>query len=175
MDVNSNESCKEATHGGVRLKFVKIHVTKQGKQLDPIWSQFLRSEIKSEHNRYIALCMYCDKTFSGRLHSMRKHITYQCDMISSEQRANFIKSMDSAAASNHLPVAEKRSSDGSIALFSPKKTKTEMKVNKEEDEQTRTQKKREHKFCIFCGTKLPIVAKFCSSCGESQIIEEVYL
>merc|ERR1712232_149033 len=24
------------------------------------------------------------------------------------------------------------------------------------------------KFCIFCGTKLPIVAKFCHSCGEKQ-------
>ena len=24
------------------------------------------------------------------------------------------------------------------------------------------------KFCIFCGTKLPSVAKFCSSCGEAQ-------
>eukprot|EP00816_Leptocylindrus_hargravesii_P001679 CAMPEP_0196804802 /NCGR_PEP_ID=MMETSP1362-20130617/4477_1 /TAXON_ID=163516 /ORGANISM="Leptocylindrus danicus, Strain CCMP1856" /LENGTH=448 /DNA_ID=CAMNT_0042177315 /DNA_START=176 /DNA_END=1522 /DNA_ORIENTATION=+ len=26
----------------------------------------------------------------------------------------------------------------------------------------------EKKFCMFCGTKLPMVAKFCSSCGNSQ-------
>mmetsp|Transcript_2917 Transcript_2917/g.4260 ORF Transcript_2917/g.4260 Transcript_2917/m.4260 type:complete len:231 (-) Transcript_2917:1835-2527(-) len=28
------------------------------------------------------------------------------------------------------------------------------------------------KFCIFCGTKLPKVAKYCSSCGELQLEEE---
>ena len=25
-----------------------------------------------------------------------------------------------------------------------------------------------HKFCVFCGAKLPVAAKFCSSCGERQ-------
>ena len=25
-----------------------------------------------------------------------------------------------------------------------------------------------YKFCVFCGTKLPAAAKFCSSCGERQ-------
>jgi len=168
--MTSNESCKEASHGGVTLKFVKILETKQGKRLDPIWSHFLRSEIKSEHNRYIALCMYCNRTLSGRLRSMRKHITDLCDIVSSEDRAKFRKSMDNTAAAAHQ--AEKRGSDGmTIASFSPKKPKTEKKVNIEEDEQMETQKKQEHKFCIFCGTKLPAVAKFCSSCGESQIIE----
>lgn len=24
------------------------------------------------------------------------------------------------------------------------------------------------KFCVYCGTKVPMVAKFCSSCGERQ-------
>mmetsp|Transcript_22793 Transcript_22793/g.25673 ORF Transcript_22793/g.25673 Transcript_22793/m.25673 type:complete len:87 (+) Transcript_22793:2-262(+) len=28
------------------------------------------------------------------------------------------------------------------------------------------------KFCIFCGTKLPKVAKYCSSCGGLQLEEE---
>jgi hypothetical protein len=26
------------------------------------------------------------------------------------------------------------------------------------------------KFCMYCGVKLPIVAKFCSSCGEKQSV-----
>ncbi len=28
--------------------------------------------------------------------------------------------------------------------------------------------RRDHKFCIKCGGKLPVAAKFCSSCGEKQ-------
>jgi len=71
--------------------------------------------------------------------------------------------------SDHL--AGKRRSDGRIASFSPKKPKTEKKANTEEGEQMGTQKKQKYKFCMFCGTMLPVVAKFCSSCGESQIIE----
>jgi len=34
--------------------------------------------------------------------------------------------------------------------------------------QPRTVPSTTTKFCFFCGTKLPAVAKFCSSCGESQ-------
>jgi len=53
----------------------------------------------------------------------------------------------------------------------PSMTLKQMVCHLTKDEQMETQKKREHKFCIFCCTKLPVVAKFCSSCGESQIIE----
>ena len=73
MDTKINESCKEASHEGVKLKFVKLKDTNHGKRLDPIWSYFLRSA-ESEYNRYIVLCMYCSKTMSGRLHFMQKQI-----------------------------------------------------------------------------------------------------
>ena len=58
MDSNINESCKEASHEGVTMKFVRLKDVNHGKRLDPVWSYFLRSA-ESKYNRYIALCTYC--------------------------------------------------------------------------------------------------------------------
>ena len=57
MDSNISESCKEASHEGVTMKFVTLKDTNHGKRLDPVWSHFLRSA-ESKHNRYIALGNY---------------------------------------------------------------------------------------------------------------------
>ena len=53
-----HESCKEASHEGVTMKFVRFKDVNNGKPLDPVWSYFLRST-ESKYNRYIALCTYC--------------------------------------------------------------------------------------------------------------------
>ena len=60
MDTNINESCKEASHEGVRLKLVKLKEYTNGN----FWVLFGRI-LFAKHNRYIALCMYCNKTLSG--------------------------------------------------------------------------------------------------------------
>jgi len=90
MDTYINESCKEASHEGVRLKFVKLKASTNGKRLDHIWSHFLRST-ESKH-----------KTLPGRLHFMRKDITDQCNVISSEERATFIRSVSNKDAPVNL-------------------------------------------------------------------------
>ena len=87
-----HESCKEASHEGVTMKFVRFKDVNNGKPLDPVWSYFLRSA-ESKYNRYIALCTYCNITISGRFHSLRKHIIEKCHVISSEDRAMFMKSL----------------------------------------------------------------------------------
>ena len=115
----------EASHEGVKFKFIKNEQNSlQGKRLDPVWSHFLRSEDKSEYNRYIALCLYCKRTFSGRLPTMRKHITDQCDLVSSEDRATFIRSMNNTAAPAHLADDMKASSKKRFEM------KNEVEVNK---------------------------------------------
>jgi len=98
MDTNINESCKEASDEGVRLKFVKLKESTNGKRLDPIWSHFLRST-ESKHN-----------ILSERLHFMRKHITYQCHDISSEGRATFVRSINNKDAPVNLADEMKASS-----------------------------------------------------------------
>mmetsp|Transcript_16026 Transcript_16026/g.20986 ORF Transcript_16026/g.20986 Transcript_16026/m.20986 type:complete len:496 (+) Transcript_16026:111-1598(+) len=66
--------------------------------------------------------------------------------------------------------------EGSVALqtaedFYDVTLPDEPQVIEGDGQKLETQKEQEHKFCMFCGTKLPVVAKFCSSCGASQIIE----
>jgi len=101
MDTNINESCKEGLYESVRLKFVKVIKSTDGKRLDSTWSHFLHFT-ESKHNRYIALCMYCNKTLSGRLHFMRKHITDQCHVISSKDRGTFLRSTNKKDAPVNL-------------------------------------------------------------------------
>ena len=115
----------EASHEGVKFKFIKNEQNSlQGKRLDPVWSHFLRSEGKSDYNRYIALCLYCKRTYAGRLPTMRKHITDQCDLVSSEDRATFIRSMNNTAAPAHLADDMKASSKKRFEM------KNEVEVNK---------------------------------------------
>jgi len=44
----------------------------------------------------------------------------------------------------------------------------EVEIYRQPDVST-TPTTKEHKFCVFCGERLPIAATFCSSCGEKQI------
>ena len=37
-----------------------------------------------------------------------------------------------------------------------------------EKDEEEVQQPAARKFCIACGTKLPVTAKFCSACGERQ-------
>ena len=70
------KAAKKASHEGVRLKLVKLKEYTNGN----FWVLFGRIFF-AKHNRYIALCMYCNKTLSGRLHFMRKHITDMCSVM----------------------------------------------------------------------------------------------
>jgi len=46
----------------------------------------------------------------------------------------------------------------------------EVEINRQPDVSTSpTTKEQSHKFCVFCGERLPVTATFCSSCGEKQI------
>jgi len=132
MDTNINENCKEASHEGVRLKFVKFKESTNGKRLDPIWSHFLRST-ESKH-----------KTLSGRLHFMRKYITDQCSVISSEDRASFIRSMNNKDAPVNLADQMKASSQ----------KRFEMKNEAEVDENATKRKKSESTISAYLEQKL---------------------
>ena len=145
MDTNTgiNESCKEASYEGVTLKFVKLKDANHGKRLDPIWSYFLRSA-ESKYNRYIALCMYCNKTMSGRLHFMRKHITDECHVISSEDRATFMRSMNDKDSPVNLTDEMKASSQ----------RRFEMKSEAEVDKTATKRKNTGSKISAFMEQKL---------------------
>jgi len=137
MDTNINESCKEASHEDVRLKFVKLKESTNGKCLDPIWSHFFRST-ESKH-----------KTLSGRLHFMRKHIIDQCNVISSDDRATFIRSMNNKDAPVNLADEMKASSQ----------KRFEMKNEAEVDETATKGKKSGSTISAYLEKKLDKKAK----------------
>jgi FMN hydrolase / 5-amino-6-(5-phospho-D-ribitylamino)uracil phosphatase len=67
---------------------------------------------------------------------------------------------------------EKLSDSGTSAIGLPPDRTVDVLPHQEKNndlhsEET-TEEAREFKFCIFCGTKLPTMAKFCSSCGGKQ-------
>ena len=137
MDTNINESCKEASYEGVTLKLKDAN---HGKCLEPIWSYFLPSA-ESKYNRYIALCMYmyCNKTMSGRLHFMPKYITDKCHIISSEDRATFMRSMNDKDSPVNLTDEIKASSQRRFEM------KSEVEVDKtaKKRKNTRPRKKKQ--------------------------------
>lgn len=46
----------------------------------------------------------------------------------------------------------------------------EVEINRQPDVSVSSEENdKSHKFCVFCGERLPIAATFCSSCGEKQI------
>ena len=49
-------------------------------------------------------------------------------------------------------------------------TVNEVEINRQQDVSVSSEEnEKSHKFCVFCGERLPVTATFCSSCGEKQI------
>ena len=57
--------------------------------------------------------------------------------------------------------------DDTQTMFIDTSGSSSNQVNNEENENT-TSMNDETKFCMFCGTSLPSIAQFCSSCGKKQ-------
>jgi FMN hydrolase / 5-amino-6-(5-phospho-D-ribitylamino)uracil phosphatase len=72
-----------------------------------------------------------------------------------------------------VDAEENGKAEGETVVISLPDRAIDVLAHKEKDRALHSEKTSEEvnefKFCIFCGTKLPAMAKFCSSCGGKQV------